>query len=582
METTRLTIKKISSLTLSLLIIILLFSPSSAREKADEETYSISLVKTAEVDKQIYKVEKKRVVTETYSVQKGDYVYQILRQKGLLKKRRNIREILTTLKKLNRSLTNLDLIYPGQKIIIPLKISPIDGIPILARTVPPTPFPIEKLKELDLENYTVKRGDALITVVKDRYNIPDHIVYNEYLTFVKKLNPSIKDLNLIHPGQTIRLPIYSAQKISMPIEPAPTPKSERQVQKKRMNTIGLHLGEIFTLLGEEWVQSGEHIIPLKTGGQINLKADSYPIINLSAGNRVIVDLHNNLPKKMGNLITSNWNNYNIIHLDKEYDLRRSLDTILPVCNYDKVYGLGEPLVLGGDIALRITADWMIRLIPGVSGEKGKIYMITLSDDFTQRTPHAIRSYLDSLGIRAIDYPLVDKAIDESTKKVEILKVSDPSALIDLVLKLTGHNLSGRVKIPIYKKQKKDFKFTIKADYLFNIGGRQCIIDFSGLGPEIISLLEENRFRVLSLSGEKELSLILKRTLKFLGVKFDSDPHSLLATDRDDTRNVRLTIPGIVFRDRKGRSVFTTHISLPTEIVTFLSQRGYTILSLTRS
>jgi LysM repeat protein len=319
LETTRLTIKKISSLTLSLLIIILLFSPSSARKKTDEETYSISLVKTAEVDKQIYKVGKKRVLTETYSVQKGDHVWQILRQKGLLKKR-NIREILSTLKKLNRSLTNLDLIHPGQKIIIPLKISPIDGIPILAHKVPPTPFPIEKLKELDLENYTVKRGDALIKVVKSRYKIPDHIVYNEYLNFVKKLNPSIKDLNLIYPGQTIRLPIYSAQKISMPIEPAPTPQSEQKVQKKSMNTIGRHLGQIFTLLGEEWVQSGEHIIPLKTGGQINLKADSYPIINLSAGNRVIVDLHNNLPKKMGNLITSNWNNYKIIHLGKEYDL----------------------------------------------------------------------------------------------------------------------------------------------------------------------------------------------------------------------------------------------------------------------
>lgn len=579
MKTSRLTIKKISSLIVSLLIIILLFSPSSAREKTDEETYSISLVKTAEVDKQIYKVGKKRVLTETVSVQEGDRVWRILRQRGLLKKR-NIREILSTLKKLNKSLTNLDLIYPGQKILIPLKISPIEGIPTLGRKVPPTPFPIEKLKELDLENYTVKRGDSLVRVVKGRYNIPDHIVYNKYLNFVKKLNPSIKDLNLIYPGQTIRLPIYSAQKISMPIERVPTLESERQTQKKGMNSISRQLGQIFTLLGEEWVQSGEHMIPLKSGGQINLKADSYPIINLSTGNRVIVDLHNNLPIKMGTLITSNWNNYRIIHLGKEYDLRRSLNTIFPVCDYGKIYGLGESLELGGDIPLRVTADWIIRSIHGVSDEKGKFFMITLSDNLTQRTPHAIRSYLDSLGIRVIDFPLVDKTIDESTKKVKVLKASDASAFIELVLQLTGHNFSGKVKIPIYKRQKKDFKFIIKADFLINIRGRDCIVDLSGLGSEIISLLEEHRFRVLSLSGEKDLSLILKRTLKFLGVKFDSDPHSFLATNSDESRNIRLTIPGIVFRDRKGRSVLTTHITLPAEIVTFLSQRGYTILSLT--
>jgi hypothetical protein len=578
LETPQVTIRKIFPLMVSLLIIVLLFSPSSAREKTDEETYSISLVKTAEVDKQIYKVGKKKVLTETVSVKKGDHVWQILRQRGLLKQR-NLREILSTLKKLNRSLTNLDLIHPGQKILIPLTISPIEGMPVLARKVPPIPFPIEKLKELDLENYTVKRGDSLIRVVKALYNVPDHIVYNEYLNFVKKLNPSIKNLNLIYPGQTIRLPIYSAQKISMPIEPKPPAKSKPQVQKKKMFTIGHHLGQIFTLLGEEWVQSGEHMIPLRSGGQINLKADSYPIINLSTGNRVIVDLHNNLPKKMGDLITSNWNNYQIIHLGKDYDLRRSLNTILPACNYGKVYGLGEPLMVGGDIPLRITADWMIRLDPGVSDEKGQIIMITLSDDFTQRTPHPIKSYLDGLGIRAIDYPQAAKAGYESKEAVKVLKAEDATAIIELVLNLTGHKFSGKVEIPIYKRQKKDFKFVIKADYLLNIGGTDCIIDLSGLGTEIISLLEEHQFRVLPLSGEKDPSLILKRTLEFTGVKFDADPHSFLATDRDDSRNIKLTIPGIVFSDRRGKSVLTTHITIPTEIATFLSQRGYTILSL---
>lgn len=578
METHQVTLRKIYTVIVSLLIIVFVFSPSSAREKTDEETYSISLVKTAEVDKQIYKVGKKKVLAETVSVKKGDHLWKILRQRGLLRQR-NVREILSTLKKLNRSLTNLDLIHPGQKIIIPLTISPIEGIPTLARKVPPTPFPIEKLKELDLENYTVKRGDSLIRVVKGRYNVPDHIVYNEYLDFVKKLNPTIKDLNLIYPGQTIRLPIYSAQKISMPIEPAPPPKSKPKAQKKSMNTIGRHLGQIFTLLGEEWVQSGEHMIPLKSGGQINLKADSYPIINLATGNRVIVDLHNNLPKKMGDLITSNWNNYQIIHLGKEYDLRRSLNTILPACNYSKVYGLGEPLVLGGDIPLRITADWMIRLNPGASNETGQIIMITLSDDFAQRTPHAIRSYLNSLGIKAIDYPQEDKVSDESTKEAKVLTADDASALIELALNLTGYKFSSKVEIPIYKRQKKDFKFVIKADYLIKIGGKDCIIDLSGLGTEIISLLEEHQFRVLRLSGEQDPSLILKRTLTFVGVTFDSNPHSFLATDRDDSRNIKLTIPGIVFRDRKGESVLTTRITLPTEIVTFLSQRGYTILSL---
>jgi hypothetical protein len=41
----------------------------------------------------------------------------------------------------------------------------------------------------------------------------------------------------------------------------------------------------------------------------------------------------------------------------------------------------------------------------------------------------------------------------------------------------------------------------------------------------------------------------------------------------------LTLSGIVFHDYKGNSVLVTPLDLPSEIVTFLSQRGYKVLVL---
>ena len=90
-----------------------------AQVREDEETYSISLVKTAEDDREILEFEGKKLITESYRVKRGDYIYGILRQKGLLDKK-DSNEIISLLGKLNPYLKDLNLIYPGQKIIIPL------------------------------------------------------------------------------------------------------------------------------------------------------------------------------------------------------------------------------------------------------------------------------------------------------------------------------------------------------------------------------------------------------------------------------------------------------------------------------
>ncbi len=560
----------------SLFVIILPFNVSSAQEREEEETYSISLVQTAESDKEIHEIDDKKILAESYTIQKGDHLWQILRKRGLLKKQ-NLPELLSILKRLNRSLANLDLIHPGEKIIIPLAISPIKGLPESAHKAHEITIPFEELKDVDLENYTVKPGDSLTKVIKGRYNMPREALYDEYLQLVKKLNPSIKDLNTIHPGQTIRLPIYPPQVVRMTIKPTPPPEPEPKAEKKGLPALSHQLREIFTQIGEEWVQTGQHFIPLKPSGQINLSADSFPIINLSNGNRVVVDFYHDLPDNMAKLIESSWEIYRIVPIGKDDDLRGALDKILPLCDYYKVYKLGEPLELGGDIHLRITADWIIELAAETSGERDKIIMITITDELTPQIPRAIRDFLESLGIKTIDYPPADEPMDKSIDGVEILKIENGlSDLVEVLLNLTGQRFSSQVEIPVFQSQKSGFDLIIKADFLLNINGRDCIIDMTGLGPDVLSLLREHQFLVLPLSNEKNPPFIVSKTLDFIGVKFDSELHTFLATDREESRNISITIPGTIFKDNYGQDIFATHLSLPDEIANFLSLRGYKI------
>ena len=60
------------------------------------------------------------------------------------------------------------------------------------------------------------------------YNIPDDLIFNQYLQVVKKLNPSLKDVNLVRPDQKIVLPSIAAFQLSPRAEAIPEEKMQEQ------------------------------------------------------------------------------------------------------------------------------------------------------------------------------------------------------------------------------------------------------------------------------------------------------------------------------------------------------------------
>jgi len=568
----------------SLLTFFLVFSaPDRLKAQEKEDTYSISLVKTAETEKEVYEVDQKKVLAETHVVKKGEHIWQMLRERGLLRKR-NLSQILSALKSLNKSLDNLDLIQPGQQIIIPLKIAPLAGEAFAEETYA-TP---EDLKDLNLENYMVKPGDNLVKVIKGMYEIPDQELYNEYLEMVKRLNPSIDRLDYIYPRQVIRLPIYSPEKIRIPIKKAASqqtrtePEIKTEEQEKTKDTLGHDLGVIFTKLGEEWIRSGDHFIPLKSGGQMDLKAETFPIINLRNGLRVIVDLENKLPDNMTKLIESSWQNYRVVHLTTN-DLETSLDKVFEVCGYPRVLKKGQPLELEGEIPLEITGDWIVTLSEIRPADRPGIAVIKLNrQDGANDIPWMIKDYLADLGIEVIDYPVLESDAPRDMALPQALEGRDPTALITNILSLSGRDFTTKVDIPVYQSQKADLKLVIKADFFFRNWGKDAIIDLTGLGPEVIALLEGHSFQVLTLTGVKDSREMVAKTLDFLSMPFEKGPQSFVAGSAGNSGGVLLKLPGILFSDIDGQQVLATPLILPDEIALFLHQKGYNILVLSPS
>jgi hypothetical protein len=337
------------------------------------------------------------------------------------------------------------------------------------------------------------------------------------------------------------------------------------------------LGDILPQMGEQWIHTGEHFIPMKSGGNINLKADTYPIVKRQGGMTLIVDLNHSLPSRMGKVIEASWGTYRIVTLSPTDDLRSAFGKILKACQYPKVFKKGEPLKLSGAVPVTITGDWIVIPPRSQSGASPGFIVINFLDDKTKGVPRSVKAYLKRQGVLFVEYPLA-----EPSKKPPVEKAPetapDAASLVEMVLTLTGQSHEAHVKIPAFESRNDDFKLTVTADFYLTGHGRERVIDLSGLGPEVVALLKERGISVLSLGTERNPLTIVSKTLKFLGWAHKMGPH-ILATAPHGKQNVELTLSGVVFSSEKGHSVLMTPINLPPGLAAFLYEKGYRVVTL---
>jgi len=316
---------------------------------------------------------------------------------------------------------------------------------------------------------------------------------------------------------------------------------------------------------------------MKSGGHINLKADTYPIIKLHGGMTLIVDLHNSLPPRMGRVIESSWGSYRIVHLSPGDDLESAFSKILKALHYPKVFKKGEPLKLSGAIPVSITGDWIAIPPRNHSGKSPGFIVINLLDDKNPAVPQSVKAYLKEQGVLFVEYPsheTPDKPLNEKAPETAL----DAPSLVEMILTLTGHPHEARVKIPAFESQNDDFKLTVTADFYLTANGRERVIDLRGLNPEIVALLKERSISVLSLSKEKNPLAMASKTLKFLGWQHKMGPHTL-STASHSTKNIKLTLSGVIFFTESGNSVFMTPLDLPPEVALFLYEKGFRVVTL---
>ncbi|MBW2107189.1 MAG: LysM peptidoglycan-binding domain-containing protein [Deltaproteobacteria bacterium] len=147
------------------------------------------------------------IVCDSYTVKKDDHIWDILRRKGSIAEQ-DFPRFVRILKDLNPGITDVNKIYPRQRILIPLKEMPAVKT---AGASGPRYITIPMLPDVLYRNYRVQSGDCLSKIITAHLQVRWNELTDEYIKTLRRLNPRITNLDLIYPGQTIRIPALSAE-----------------------------------------------------------------------------------------------------------------------------------------------------------------------------------------------------------------------------------------------------------------------------------------------------------------------------------------------------------------------------------
>ncbi len=213
-----------------------------------------------------------------YRVKEGDCIYLILKHMGI--KEGEIPRLFPAIKRLNPGVKDINRLFPGQIIYLPLPIKKKGPAPRSHPSYPYVTFP-----------YKVKRGDNLVKLLKKKGHIPTSLIFNEYLDIFKSLNPSIKDINSLRVGEKILLPVrispsgpgrsQGSPSTGHPIYSPPLPSTRKSSPMPQSLSILKALG--FSIL------QGEDILyPLKEGGWLTLDTKRTPLLIAPWGKKIIL------------------------------------------------------------------------------------------------------------------------------------------------------------------------------------------------------------------------------------------------------------------------------------------------------
>lgn len=446
-------------------------------------------------------------------VKKGESMTTILRaQAG------HGRVTQAMIRELNPEIRDMNRIYPGQQILLPLPEK--EGT---SARLPEKPEPSPPAETL----YRIREGDSISRIILTVLNVKPSEALPTY-RIIRKLNPDIENLNRIRAGQTLRLPATPPPPAAAPTaDPLPPPAvagfgTDAAADKPSGadNRLGMIRRVIRQMQGTV-TATGTHVIPLQENAQVTIDCSLIPVVDLDDGTTVLLDYGDHLSEEVKGLISHSWRNYGFL---AGHELKDGLSGIQGIVKRSRNYRMAEtekPLTLFPQPEILLFPDW---LISGDEKAGGKPYRqgLLLHDRGERPLSPEARDFIEKSGIAITEFTADPASSPRETPPSPQPAIVDMRGLkgIPLAEKLLatlGEAPTRNAEVIVFDAARNGFNLSITADLLLRKGEKRFILQTKRLPEQFIQILRAQGTEILAVGENSQGRSLIEEVLRGVGI-----------------------------------------------------------------
>lgn len=514
------------------------------------------------------------VLCDPYVVQSNDWIYKVFRQKGEIAQK-DFGEFLALFKRINPEVRDINLIRPGQRVMIPLRKLATGALTGQSSGTVTIPFvTISDGADQAAETagvHVVQPGDCVSTLIHRRFGAYGSANFRRAMDRFKVINPQIIDINRILVGQRVRMPqMYVDEHLlsrSLPDPEAPTDTAQPE------DAPGTALEVAARVLDARVRQRGTLHFPY-AGADHTLSLERFPILEIAGGKRFLLAGEGSADPAV-TAARAKWPDLALIRLGANSGAEAIVDAIAAVLTGQAP---ADPIVFrDGDIEVSVGAKWIIDGHPPTPGDRVK-RCITPVDGPDQKTPADLVHYLARRRVIVAEY-LRDNAqaavsASRSATVAEEAIAIQPAGVRDLVARFVaalGYRFSAGVTVSF---PYAGIQVAAASNLISTADGGAVFVDFGELYGDGIKALHDAGFDLIQIDRYEDPVSVVRKIAEALEFGCQAQP-VLWASPRPREHNIRLTFAkGLRLAGRNGApDVLVNFSAVAPAVVGFLRAGG---------
>ncbi|MBW2599107.1 MAG: LysM peptidoglycan-binding domain-containing protein [Deltaproteobacteria bacterium] len=477
--------------------------------------------------------------TDAYIVKKGECLSGIVWKKYAVSKREAYR-ILKLVKRFNPQMKDLNVIYPGQKLLLPQKsFSETAGETAAAARLSSGALSDEKKEKIILK-YVVKRGDSVSGIIYKKSGRSHGEIYR-ILGLVKRLNPKIRNLDRIYPGQTLLLPSTAHDMALLPdgIRDAVTIP-----EYKVLPVVSYIINRMYGVV----ITDGSYCIPVPPSGEVKIDCSRVSVIEINDGNIILFDLSNRIPADLKRVIESTWENYRVISVQKGEGISSILERIIDATGVYEARKINRYEEVGKTPIVKVSVEWLVSKKPRFRGEGS--YAFNFVSRSSQLVPLPVKNYARGNGLEIIE--IMDGLGIAADKKVyqscpaQVLDSGSDMELAKSLLEMLGYSPAKDSGVDILIGD--GLTLSIKTDLLLNTEGGRIIITSSSIPDQVINILQKRGDRVVFISKGESRKKVIESIMRAIKIPCLNSDFKFPLSGRNGKESGYISLPALRLGD----------------------------------